>query len=163
MVLFLTRSNIKLAVAMSEAIEAVEKGFAEYSSGRVEMPQRTVLSPGNGWMCIMSVYMKDMHVLATKIVTVYPENTKFNIPSIIGILIYNDPSNGLPLAVMDATYLTALLTGAASGVAAKYLAVNEAETLTIIGCGAQAESQLEALTTVRKITKVNICDINRPQ
>ncbi len=145
---------------MGEAIKAVEKGFAEYSLGRVEMPPRLVLSPVNGWMGIMPAYMRDEHILATKIVTVFPENARFTIPCIIGVLIYTDPSNGLPLAVMDATHLTALRTGAASGVATKYLAAEEVETLTIIGCGAQAETQLEAITAVRNIKKINVFDIN---
>lgn len=161
MVLLLTRSEIKSAVTLVEAIEAVERGFAEYSLGKVEMPPRTVLSPLNGWVGIMSAYMREYQALATKVVAVYPENVKFNFPSTVAILIYSDPSTGMPLAVMDATYLTALRTGAASGVATKYLAVKDASILTIIGCGVQAETQLEAVTTVRDIDVVNVYDINR--
>jgi len=94
-----------------------------------------------------------------KWVSGYPENQKKGLPYITGLLILNDPETGVPIAIMDATWITAKRTGAATAVAAKYLARAESSTVGIVACGVQGRSNLEALSNVFKITKVKAYDI----
>lgn len=154
MVLLLSRSDIRSVVTINEIIDVVEKGFVEYSLGNVEMPPRIILSPCGGWVGVMPSHMKNSSALATKIVSVFKNNVKINLPSTIAILVYSDPSTGLPLAIMEGTYLTALRTGGASGVATKYLSLEDSKKLAIIGCGSQAGAQIEAINAVREIEEV---------
>jgi ornithine cyclodeaminase len=95
--------------------------------------------------------------LGAKIVTVFPGNAEQNKPLIHAIVILIDPDDGSPLALLDGRALTALRTGAASGVATRLLARPEAATLACFGAGAQAEQQIEAVCAVRPINRVLIC------
>jgi len=162
MVLLLSNLDVYSVVSMVEVLEAVEEGFREYSLGRVRMPVRVSLNiPRNeGWVGVMPVYMEEQEILTTKIVTSYPKNIKHGLPNITGVLVYNDSSTGVPLAFISVEHLTALRTGAASGVATKYLAKNEVETLGMIGSGKQAKTQLEAISQVRDLKLVKVYSPN---
>jgi ornithine cyclodeaminase/alanine dehydrogenase len=88
----------------------------------------------------------------------YPENRKRSLPYIAGLLVLNDPSSGLPLSVMDATWITAKRTAAATALAARYLARPDSCVLGILGCGVQGRSHLEALRTLFPIVEVRAYD-----
>ena len=94
-----------------------------------------------------------------KFVSGYPENQKLGLPYITGLLILNDPKTGVPISVMDCTWITAKRTGAATAVAAKYLARKDCENIGIIACGVQGKSNLEALSCLYKIKKVKVYDL----
>ena len=94
-----------------------------------------------------------------KWVSGYPDNQKKGLPYISGLLILNDPGNGIPIAVMDATWITAKRTGAATAVAAKYLARKDSSSVGILACGVQGRSNLEALACLFDIKKVKVFDI----
>ncbi len=155
MPLLLTRSDVESVLTMREAIDAVEDGFRRLAQEKVSMPQRTVirLPDHHGVHLAMPACIAgDPGVLSVKVVTVYPDNPeRFGMPTTIGTLLLNDPRNGSLLALMDAGYLTAVRTGAASGVATRYLAREDARTVGLFGAGAQARTQLWAVCEVRPI------------
>jgi alanine dehydrogenase len=155
MTLLLSRDDVARLLTMNDAMGAVEDAFRQLAQGNVEMPQRTVIrvTPHGGTHLAMPAYIGgDMDALALKVVTVYPRNpTEHHLPTTIGLLVLSDPSSGAPLAVMDATHLTAMRTGAVSGVATKYLARPDARRAGIFGAGVQAQTQLVAVNCVRRL------------
>ncbi len=151
--LILTRTQIKSLLTMTDAIRAVEDGFRQLAAGQVVMPQRaaTPLAPYNGLHLSMPAFVGgDPGALSVKLVAVYPDNPAHHgLPMIQGLLLLHDATNGKPLALMDAEHLTAVRTGAASGVATRYLARPDAMTVTLFGAGAQ----LAAVCAVRPIRR----------
>jgi ornithine cyclodeaminase/alanine dehydrogenase len=147
---------------MEEAIALVEQGFVEYGKGGVDMPQRPVIMvPEHKGLCaFMPAYVRETGALAVKTVTAFKDNPSKGLPTILGTVILLDAETGCPLSVMDAGYLTALRTGAASGVATKYLAREDAHVLGIIGAGTQGKTQLEAMCAVRDIRDVRVFDVD---
>lgn len=157
----LTRDEVAQAVSMAEAIEMIRKAFVQLSAGKAEMPLRTQIpvKKHKAVALFMPAYLTDSGALGAKIVSVFPQNTRKNLPTIHAVVFVVDGETGRPLAVMDGTYLTALRTGAASGVATDILARKDARVAAIIGAGTQSHTQLEAVCTVRNIEKVWVYDI----
>jgi len=156
----LTREEVAKAVKMAEAIETVKKAFIQLSSGKVEMPLRTQVpvEKQKGVTLFMPAYLADSDAMGAKIVSVFPNNQKRNLPTVHAVVIVVDAETGRPTAVMDGTYLTALRTGAASGVATDILSRKDARVAAIFGAGTQSRTQLEAICTVRSIKKVWVYD-----
>src|SRR5512146_1866560 len=123
MVLMLSRSDIKGLITMEEAIEALRKAFVEFSRGDAAMPVRSViLAPEHdGWFGIMPAYLPGSGAMGLKSVTVYKKNPGKGLPVIMGLNLMLDPTTGEPISVMDAGYLTAVRTAAASGLATDLL------------------------------------------
>jgi alanine dehydrogenase len=155
MTLLLSRDDVTRLLTMKDAIETVEQAFSQLARGNVTMPQRTVIrvAAHGGTHLGMPAYIGgEMDALALKVVTVYAQNpAKYQLPTTIGVLVLSDPRSGAPLAVMDASYLTAMRTGAVSGVATKHLARPEAKRVGIFGAGVQAQTQLSAIACVRAL------------
>jgi len=164
MPLLLTRKDVEKVLTMKDAIAAVEEGFRQLALGNVIMPQRTAIriSEYHGIHLGMPAYVGgagDGGSLALKVVTVYPDNpSQYGLPTTIGTLLLNDPRTGALVAIMDAGFLTAMRTGAVSGVATKYLARRDARTVGIFGAGVQARAQLIAMCEVRPIERAVVCD-----
>ncbi len=158
----LSADDIKKSVSMAEAIAAVEAAYAEYSAGEAKVPLRIPVETARqqGVTLFMPAYSSRQEAMGVKIVSVYPGNTAVGLPTIHALEVMVDGTTGKPIAVMEAGYLTALRTAAASGVATKYLARENASVLAVIGAGAQARTQLEAVSTVRNITNVLVYDVN---
>lgn len=160
--LLLSREDVQSLVSMKDAIAVVEDAFKEFAQGNVDMPVRSSISVehNKGIMLTMPAYIGGaMNALGQKVVTVYPENpTRHNLPTILATMQLLDHETGECLAVMDGTFLTAMRTGAASGVASKYLARIDSETVAVFGAGVQAETQLEAVAEVRKIKAAKVFD-----
>jgi alanine dehydrogenase len=166
MPLLLTRRDVESVLTMSEAIAAVEEGLTRLALGRAIMPQRTAIRMAghHGLHLGMPAFIEgdgdDPGALALKVVTVYPDNpAKHSLPTTIGTILLNDPRTGALLAVMDAGFLTAMRTGAASGVATKYLARTDARSCGVFGAGAQARTQLLAVAEVRGLARAVVCDL----
>jgi ornithine cyclodeaminase/alanine dehydrogenase-like protein (mu-crystallin family) len=155
--LILSRHVVEALLTMPDTIEALEEGFRRLARGEVTMPQRvmTSVAPHQGIHLSMPAFVAgDPGVLTVKIVTVYPENQgRYQLPTIHGNLLLHDARSGQPLALMDAEHLTAMRTGAASGVATRHLARTDASTVTLFGAGVQAGPQLAAVCAVRPITR----------
>jgi alanine dehydrogenase len=163
MPLILTREDVILVLEMNDCINVVEKAFAELANGTAVLPLRTGITPPDGLSLYMPAYLKEMKALACKVVTVYKNNpSKYNLPTIIGKVLLQNPETGEVICIMDGGYLTAVRTGAASGVATNYLAKNDvAQTVAIFGAGVQAKMQLWAVKEVRKISQVFVYDISK--
>jgi ornithine cyclodeaminase len=157
----LTRDEVAKAVNMAEAIEAVKKAFIQLSSGKAEMPLRTQVpvEKRKGVTIFMPAYLVDSDAMGVKIVSVFPNNQKRKLPTVHAVVIVVDAETGRPTALIDGTYLTALRTGAASGVATNLLSRKDASVVAIFGAGIQSRTQLEAICTVRSIEKVWVYDV----
>lgn len=161
--LILTKSDIQKLVSMKEAINIIGKAFRLYALGLAQMPAKVYihLDRYKGDFRAMPAYLgRPFQACGLKWVNVHTGNRRFGLPSVMGVLILNDPKTGFPLSIMDATYLTNIRTGAAGGVAAKYLARRDSNVISIIGCGVQAETQLLALKEAFKIKLIKIYDIS---
>ncbi|MEE4257824.1 MAG: hypothetical protein V2I47_12365 [Bacteroidales bacterium] len=162
MTLILNRDDVASVLNMKECIASVESAFAELANGTADMPLRTNIKPPGGISLYMPAYLKEMKALACKVVTVYKENpSRHKLPTTIGKVLLQDPDTGDVICIMDGGFLTAMRTGAASGVATKYLARDENDmTAGIFGTGVQAQMQLWAVCEVRNIKKAWAYDIN---
>lgn len=163
MTLLLSRKDVESILTMEDCLSAVETAFAELARDKAIMPQRAVIriAPHKGIYLAMPAYIGgEMNALGIKVVTVYPDNpSKHQLPTILGTLLLCDPTTGKSVAIMDAGYLTAVRTGAASGVATKYLAREDAKTCVVFGAGVQAIKQLEAVNAIRPLEKTYVIDI----
>jgi len=160
--LLLSDADIEGFLTMREAIDAVERAFGEYAKGALLMPPRStlMLDKFGGSVSLMPSYIEEMGALATKIISIYPRNPEHGLPTTAAWIIVNDPSTGLLEALMDATYLTAIRTGAVTGVAAHYLAPKNSRVAAIIGCGVQGSTQAWAVTETCKLDTIHIFDIS---
>jgi len=162
MALILTRQDVMSVLNMKDCINVVEQAFLESNNGTAILPLRTAIAPPDGISLYMPAYLKKMGALACKVVTVYKDNpNKQNLPTTIGKVLLQNPESGEVICIMDGGYLTAVRTGAASGVATKYLARDDKNQIAgIFGAGVQAQMQLIAMCEVRDISKAIIYDIS---
>ncbi len=158
MPLWLTRDDVKILLDMPSAIEAVGEAYRLIYEGEAELPVRAnvPVARHDGSLMSMPAYLGgEMDALGAKLISFYGTNpTRRGLPAIQGNVVLFDGSNGALLALMDAGYLTAMRTGASGGVAARYLAREDARTLTIFGSGVQAPYQVEAALCEREIDRV---------
>jgi ornithine cyclodeaminase/alanine dehydrogenase len=165
-ILYLSRADVEAAgVAMPAIIAALEVAFLEKGHGRTEMPPKPGIHPGppgnDNFIHAMPALIGAMGAAGMKWVSGFPGNMARGLPYITGLLILNDAETGQPKAVMDATWITAKRTGAATAVAAKRLAKPGAATIGILGCGVQARTNLEALAVVLpSLAEVRAYDIH---
>jgi ornithine cyclodeaminase/alanine dehydrogenase len=154
--LYLSQSDVAACgPTMPEIIAALESMFREKGEGRVEMPPKIgVHTMPDAFIHAMPASIPALKAVGVKWVGGYPANSQRGLPYITGLLILNDSETGVPIALMDCTWITAQRTGAATAVAAKYLARPDSTTVGILGCGVQGRSNLEALKTVFPLKKV---------
>ncbi len=147
---------------MPEIIDLLEIAFREKGAGRVEMPPKPGIHPGNGdnFIHAMPAYIPVMKSAGVKWVSGFPENHKRALPYITGLLILNDPDCGLPIAVMDCVWITAMRTAAATAVAARKLARSDSAVLGVLGCGVQGRTNTEALNVDFHLQRVMAYDLN---
>ena len=149
--LILTDEEVGKLLSMSEVMKAVEQAFVEKSLGRAQNPPKLYLfyHKYNGDLRVMPSYLENYDISSVKIVNSHPENrVRYNLPTVMAIVTLIDPRSGFPLAIMGGKTLTDIRTGAAGGVAAKYLARRDSKILGLVGAGAQARTQLVALLEV---------------
>ena len=165
--LYLSQKDVEnVGITMAEIIEAVEKGFVEMGNGRVEMPPKPGIHPGEGgdnFIHAMPAFIPAMKSAGVKWVSGYPVNHKKGLPYIMGLLMLNDPETGMVKSIMDCVWITAMRTGAASAVSAKYLARPESSTIGILACGVQGHTNLEAMNVLFPLKKVMAYDTNQEQ
>ncbi|HSG08459.1 MAG TPA: ornithine cyclodeaminase family protein [Longimicrobiales bacterium] len=152
---------VSLALPMADVISAVEAAFAEKGNGTVEMPPKPGVHPlPDAFIHAMPAYLKGMGAAGLKWVSGFPRNADRGLPYIAGLFVLNDVHTGLPLAVMDCTWITGARTGAATAVAAKHLARPESKTVGILACGVQGRTNLQALSCVFSLERVHAYDID---
>ena len=157
---FISDEQVKKLLPMNEAIELMKNAFVQITNKAVTIPQRINLdmSEVNADSLIMPVYSSDKKKYGVKIVSLNSDNPSNNLPFIHAIMILLDAENGKPLALLDAENLTAIRTGAASGLATKLLSNPDASVSAIFGAGIQARYQLRAICKVRNTKKVLLFD-----
>ncbi len=159
-ILYLSRKEVEeINLPMKTIISSLETMFKEKGEGKTEMPPKPGIHPlPDAFIHAMPAFIPSLGSAGVKWISGFPQNQEKGLPYITGLLILNDPQTGIPLCVMDATWITAQRTGAATAVAARYLARPESSTVGIIACGVQGRSNLEALSCVYKIKKVKAYD-----
>jgi ornithine cyclodeaminase/alanine dehydrogenase-like protein (mu-crystallin family) len=160
-ILYLSQADVAAVnLPMKTIIELLEKAFIDKGNGKVEMPPKPgIHTMPDAFIHAMPAYIPSMHSAGIKWVSGYPENFKRDLPYITGLLILNDVETGIPYAVMDCTWITAKRTGAASALAAKYLARPQSEVAGILACGVQGRTNLEALACLFPIKRAYAFDI----
>jgi ornithine cyclodeaminase/alanine dehydrogenase-like protein (mu-crystallin family) len=160
--LYLSQTDvIKVNLDMATVINLLEVAFREKGLGNVEMPPKPgIHTQPDAFIHAMPAFIPAMQSAGIKWVSGYPENQQHGLPYISGLLILNDARTGIPYAVMDCTWITAYRTGAATALAAKYLARPESKTVGILACGVQGRTNLEALKVLFPIEYVFAYDIN---
>lgn len=148
--LYLSRRDVEaVGLPMAAVVDALEAMFVEKGHGRVEMPPKPgIHTRPDAFIHAMPAWIPAMNAAGVKWIAGYPDNMPRGLPYIHGLLVLNDPETGVPLAVMDATWITAMRTGAATAIAARRLARPESRTVGIVACGVQGRSNLEALRCV---------------
>lgn len=146
--LILSEQEVRPLLSMEEVIQAVESAFREKGLNHIQMPPKSYLfyPKYRGDLRSMPSYLERLDVSGVKIVSVYPKNRdKYGLPTVVALLFLVNPKNGFPMAIMAGSYLTSMRTGAAGGIASKYLARADSEKICLIGAGEQARTQLMAL------------------
>lgn len=156
--LILNQNEVKKLITMKEAIDINEDVYISFSTGESTVPLRTnmELDTTEHYSLIMPSFLNDMGGLGVKVVTIFPENVEKGIPATQAVIMLFDTNNGVPIALLDGTYITGLRTGSGTGVATNHLAHKDASALAIIGTGGMAPGQLEAVAAVRDIKKVYV-------
>jgi alanine dehydrogenase len=150
----LDEAAVDRLLRMEELIPAMERALADFSSGKVVQPVRTMLpvAEHQGFLGLMPAYTGA--ALGTKLVTFYPHNT--DVPTHHATILLFKPETGEPLVTMDGRLITEVRTAAVSAVATEHLARPDASVLAIIGSGVQARSHLEALRLVRDFREIRV-------
>lgn len=160
--LILTDNEVRSLLSIEEVIDAVEEAFKEKGLGYVQMPSKPYVffEKYNGDLRVMPSYLERMEISAAKVVNSHPNNpSSYGLPTVIATIILVDPRNGAPKAIMGGSYITAMRTGAAGGIAAKYLARRDSEIVGLVGAGVQARTQLMALLSVYgRLKEARVCD-----
>lgn len=151
----LARSDVEELLSLEECIGAVECAFRDDAEGRgLGRGVLGISMTGGGFHIKAAGLPGEAPVFATKVNGNFFGNAALGLPRIQGLVVLCDARHGYPLAVMDSTWITALRTGAATGVAARHLALPGASTVTIAGCGVQGRLQLRAVAAVRPVVRV---------
>jgi ornithine cyclodeaminase/alanine dehydrogenase len=161
--LYLSQDDVKaVGLTMAEIIDALDIAFREKGKGSTEMPPKPGIHPGGGdnFIHAMPACIPALKAAGVKWVSGFPENHRLGLPYITGLLILNDPETGLPISVMDCVWITAMRTGAASALSARYLARPESSTIGILACGVQGRTHLEAMNVIFKIKRVMAYDVD---
>jgi alanine dehydrogenase len=139
---------------------AIEEAFREHGTGNIQMPPKVYITLPNGDFRTMPAYMPAQHLAGIKCVNVHPSNPGKGLPTVMALTTILDIETGLPIAILNATGLTDLRTGAAGAVATKYLAAKRSVTVGLVGTGRQAAAQLNAISRENEVTSVRIWSRN---
>jgi len=158
----ITDEEVRRALTMPEAIRAVKETYIELSTGQARVPARTSLEipEFRTTALVMPAYLPRTKRLGLKLISLCEDNPAKGLPLAQAVAILMDAEFGTPLALMDASYLTAVRTGAGSGAATDALARRDARVAAIFGAGVQGKTQLEAVAAVRPIRKALVFDIS---
>lgn len=152
--LVLTQADIAKLLDVRASIRIVERAFKTQAKGQAVMPPKLYLNLPHGDFRAMPAYLEDPAACGVKWVNVHPANPSKGLPTVMAIIVLNDPATGVPLSVMDGLLITKLRTAASGAVAAKVLARPSSRIVGLVGCGAQGISQLEGLAALFRLTEI---------
>lgn len=150
-ILLINEQEVAKILTMDKTLDAVKEAFMEKGCRQVQMPSKVYITfkKFNGDFRVMPSFLENLDAAGVKIVNVHPNNPRlYGKPSIKATIVLIDPRSGAPLSIMGGTYITAMRTGAASGLATKYLARENSKILGLVGTGVQARTQLKAISKV---------------
>lgn len=157
-VLVIRGQELLTILPMTEAINVLEVAFRAFGASQERIPARSLLQLGEDESCTQLVFgaacLPGIATVGAKISSIAPGNKALGLPTINGLMTLFDSKTGSILAVMEGASLTALRTGAVSGLATRYLARSDSQTVAMIGAGAQARTQIAAICAVRSINEV---------
>jgi len=154
--LFLNREDMQKCMSLNQCIDAMEKAYKIFYDNNFVMPHRPCIENGANTLLYMPCFIEEG--FGTKFLTLFPDNPKKNRPMIDGMMVLNDADDGSTKAIMHAGFLTALRTGANTGVMLKKLAPKTAKSCGIVGAGVQGVFQTAFACTVRDIDKIYVYD-----
>ena len=154
------KNTVKENLSMPRAIELTRDGFIALSSGDVDSPLRTALVNDAGTVLYKPAYSDLAGIFCAKVVSVFGGNVDKNLPVTPGLIIVNSAETGMPVALVEAGYLTSLRTGAATGLATDLMSADDAKTAALFGTGGQSGHQLEAMLCVRELETVYVFSKN---
>jgi ornithine cyclodeaminase/alanine dehydrogenase len=163
--LLLSRSEVADLLSVDESIAIVERVFRLHGEGKTQPPGILgVHAPDGGFHIKAGTLELETAFFAAKINANFPQNvTRFGLPLIQGVIVLADAQNGYPLAIMDSIEITIRRTGAATAVAAKYLARTDSKSVLICGCGNQGRVSIQALSKIFRLRRVFAYDIDESQ
>jgi ornithine cyclodeaminase/alanine dehydrogenase-like protein (mu-crystallin family) len=159
-ILYLTKKDVAdVSLSMAELVEVMDEAYKEKGKGLYQLPPKSALHcylPGD-FIHTMPCYLEKFNAAGVKLVAGYSENYKVGLPYINGIYVLFDVETGVPIAIMDSVWITAMRTGAMTGLSARYLANPDSETVGLIGTGVQGRTNIEALMVTMKNIKKLYC------
>jgi alanine dehydrogenase len=161
-ILWLNKNEVESLLDMKDTLKVVEGAFRQHGLKKVQMPPKLYLyfKNHNGDLRTMPGYLEEQDITGVKIVNVHPDNPKKGLPTVMALVILNSTKTGAPIAIMDGTHLTDMRTGAAGGVAVKYLARKNSKVVGFVGTGNQAKTQLLAINEVMDIEEIKATSIS---
>jgi len=155
---FLSGAQTRRLLPMQACIDAVREAMVQVSRGNAALPLRHAMPipNGKGMLGMMYGYLGEPEAFGMKLASLYPGNTRLGLSSHMGLMILYEAEHGKPLAIMDASVVTAIRTAAASAAATEALARRDATVLAILGTGEQAAAHLESMAAVRELEQVRI-------
>ncbi|UCH37396.1 MAG: alanine dehydrogenase [Candidatus Bathyarchaeota archaeon] len=161
-ILLLSEEDVISVLTIVDALEAVENAFREKGLGTIQMPPKIYVNFAKygGDFRSMPSYFENLDIAGIKVVNAHPNNPRlYGKPTVMATIILLDPRNGVPLSIMSGAYLTAMRTGAAGGLATKYLARKGSKVLGLVGTGVQAKTQFQAINEVMTLDEVRCYDV----
>lgn len=152
--IFLEKEKIESLIDPNEMMDQIEEAYRIFGENEYFMPPRPVIDHENKTLIYMPCYTKD--IIGTKILTIFPENSKLGLPSLDGVVLLNDYTTGAPVALLDGKAVTAWRTGAVGGVGIRHLSRKDCHTVGIIGAGAQGFHQAVYACAARDIKTVYV-------
>lgn len=150
----LSKDDIEALAEPNEMMDQIEEAYRIFGENAFYMPPRPCVEHENKTLMYMPCYTKE--IIGTKILSIFPENSKLGLPSIDGIVLLNDYTTGAPVAVMDGQAVTAWRTGAVGGVGIRHLSRKDCHTVGIVGAGVQGFHQAVYACTARDIRTVYV-------
>jgi alanine dehydrogenase len=157
--LLLSKKDVLNLINMRDVIPVVETAFKEWTEGKGAMPSKIYLTVKDGDFRAMPASLPG--AAGMKWVNVHTGNPAKGLPTVMAVIIYNDPATGYPLAIMDATEVTAFRTAATSAIASKYLARKDSQTLGIVGAGYQSYPHIVAHVQHFKFKEIRVFDVSK--
>ncbi|MDD5617237.1 MAG: alanine dehydrogenase [Candidatus Methanoperedens sp.] len=161
-ILWLNKNEVESLLDMKDTLRVVEDAFRQHGLKKVQMPPKLYLyfKKHNGDLRTMPAFLEEQDITGVKIVNVHPDNPQKGLPTVMALVILNSTKTGAPLAVMDGTLLTDMRTGAAGGIAVKYLSRKNSKVVGFVGSGNQAKTQVMAINEVLDIGEVKVTSIS---
>ncbi len=161
-ILWLNKTEVESLLDMKGTLRVVEEAFRQHGLKKVQMPPKLYLyfKNHNGDLRTMPAFLEEQDITGVKIVNVHLDNPKKGLPTVMALVILNSTDTGAPIAIMDGTHLTNMRTGAAGGVAVKYLARRNSKTVGFVGTGNQAKTQLMAINEMIDIAEVRATSVS---